>query len=312
MTTSAASLACSSLLVLVVIIVCGSTWAASESSCAVGMAKTSEDLSMTAGIPRVQDWPHRPVFLKASKETKILGFEEDGKILPLGVPFEFETPLFKGEMLVRLRNATSAGAESHDAYFAGRKRLMQTVVQGQFKQPVSMNNVFVGSVFKEPMRLVPPPAILRILQAIIRRTSPGVILDLASPQPKVMSLYAGSAQTISIDKPGLEPDIMATDLPENMNLIGKVFKSIKHRKNHLSCPKKAAQYQFDTEHVYTLHHFDDVMDYAKYTVKMPMYEYDLSKALGPQPMSLSAVTTFGEVMFHIDVWHERVYNMRFP
>jgi hypothetical protein len=32
--------------------------------------------------------------------------------------------------------------------------------------------------------------------------------------------------------------------------LGKVFKTSKHRKNHISIPKKAVQHQFDTDHVY--------------------------------------------------------------
>jgi len=306
------------LITLLIVVMCGTTAASTttvtpDNAWAKKSRGNSEEgaSQTTASIPRVEDWPHRPVFLKASEDTQVLGLKE-GEALPLGVPFEFETPLFKGQMLVRLRNATSDGTESHDAYFKGRKRLMQTVVQGRFKKPVSMDEVYVGSVFKEPILLVPSPSFMRIMQSVLRRTAPGVVLDLASEQPKVVTLYAGTAQTFSIDKPGAEPDIMATDLPENANLIGKVFKSIKHRKKYLSSPKKAAKYTFDTDHIYTLHHFDHAMDYAEYKMKLPMYDYDLSKAIGPQPMSLSAVTTTGETMFHFDVWHESVYKMRFP
>lgn len=304
------------LFTLLIVVMCGTT-AASTTSVTPNKpwANTGPSISVEGGseprVPRVEDWPHRPVFLSASENTQILGLEED-EALPLGIPFEFETPLFKGRMLVRLRNATSVETESHAKYFSGRKRLMQTVVQGRFKKPVSMDEVYVGSVFKEPIRLVPPPSIMRIMQSLLSRAAPGVVLDLASEQPKVVTLYAGTAQTVSVDKPGAEPDIMAADLPENTNIIGKAFKSIKHRKNYLSIPKKAAKYNFDTEHVYTLHHYDHAMDYAEYKMKLPMYNYDLSKAIGPQPMSLSAVTTSGETMFHFDVWHESVYKMRFP
>eukprot|EP00428_Durinskia_dybowskii_P020384 CAMPEP_0170205210 /NCGR_PEP_ID=MMETSP0116_2-20130129/2144_1 /TAXON_ID=400756 /ORGANISM="Durinskia baltica, Strain CSIRO CS-38" /LENGTH=289 /DNA_ID=CAMNT_0010455591 /DNA_START=105 /DNA_END=971 /DNA_ORIENTATION=- len=259
-------------------------------------------------LPPVEDWPHRPVFVKASDETKILGRDEN-EALPLGVPFEFETPLFKGQMLLRLRNATSDEIESHGAYFSGRKRLMQTVVQGRFKKPMGMDEVYMGSLFSEPLRLVPPPSMARMIQAMISSVAPGVVMDLASEKPRVVTLYAGTTQSLSVDKPGTEPDIMAVDLPENTSILGRIFKTSKHRKNYLSIPKKAAQHQFDTEHVYTFHHYDHAMDYAKYTMKLPFYDYDLSKAIGPQPMGLSAVTSSGEIIFHFDVWHENVYKM---
>jgi hypothetical protein len=256
----------------------------------------------------VKHWPHRPIYLKASGETKVFGIPED-EALPLGVPFEFETPLFKGSMLVRLRNAKSDDPEKHDAYFQGRKRVMQTVVQGRFKKAVNMADVFVGSIFKEPIHLAPPPFFMSVLQ----RVFPGLILDLASKTPKVVTLYAGKAQTISVDAPGDEPDIAAVDLFENVSRsFGDKFKSIKARQRKLSSPHKAAKYHFDPENVYTLQIYDETMDYGTYNVRLPFYgNFPFSKFLGPQPMSLSAVTTTGDLLYHFDVWHESVHLLKY-
>jgi hypothetical protein len=258
-------------------------------------------------IPGVKHWPHRPIYLKASGETKVFGIPED-EALPLGVPFEFETPLFKGSMLVRLRNAKSDDPEKHDAYFQGRNRVMQTVVQGRFKKAVNMADVFVGSIFREPMHLVPPPFFMSLLQ----RVFPETILDLASKTPKVVTLYAGNAQTISVDAPGDEPDIAAVDLLENVTRsFGDKFKSIKERKRKLSSPHKASKYRFDPENVYTLQIYDETIDYGTYNVRLPFYgNFPLSKVLGPQPMSLSAVTTTGDLLYDFDVWHESVHLLK--
>lgn len=263
-------------------------------------------------IPGVKHWPHRPIYLKASGETEVFGIPED-EALPLGVPFEFETPLFKGSMLVRLRNAKTDDPEKHDAYFQGRNRVMQTVVQGRFKKAVNMADVFVGSIFKEPMHLVPPPFFMRLLNALFQRVAPGAILDFASKTPKVVTLYAGTAQTISVDAPGQEPDMTAVELFENVSLsFGDKFKSIKERKRKLSAPHKAAKYHFDTENVYTLQIYDDSMDYGTYNIRLPVYgNFNLSQAIGPQPMSLSAVTTTGDVLYDFDVWHESVYHLKY-
>lgn len=301
-------LAIYSFVLLLVTIMCQTK----PASAAVGAVTENGRSSPRATLlPPLEDWPHRPVFVKASNETKILGVN-DNEALPLGIPFEFETSLFKGRMLLRLRNVTSDDTKSHGGYFSDKKRLMQTVVQGRFKKPLRMDEVYMGSIFSERLRLVPPPSMTRMIQAMISSVAPGMVMDLASDKPKVVTLYAGTTQTLSVDKPGAEPDIMAADLPENTHAIGKIFKSPKHRKNHLSVPTEAAKYNFDTDHVYTFHHYDHAMDYAKYTMKLPFYDYDLSKAVGPQPMGLSAVTTSGEIIFHFDVWHESVYKMRFP
>jgi hypothetical protein len=259
-------------------------------------------------IPGVKHWPHRPIYLKASGETKVFGIPED-EALPLGVPFEFETTLFKGSMLVRLRNAKSDDPEKHDAYFQGRNRVMQTVVQGRFKKAVNMADVFVGSIFKEPLHLVPPPFVVSLLHRII----PGLILDFASKTPKVVTLYAGTAKTISVDAPGDEPDITAADLFENVSRsFGDKFKSIKERQRKLSSPHKAAKYHFDPKNVYTLQIYDETMDYGTYNMRLPFYgNYPLSKTLGPQPMTLSAMTTTGDLLYDFDVWHESVHRLKY-
>ena len=278
-------------------------------SALITMASAStKSVTKVDQIPGVKHWPHRPIYLKASGETEVFGIPED-EALPLGVPFEFETRLFKGRMLVRLRNAKTDDPEKHDAYFQGRNQVMQTVVQGRFKKAVNMADVFVGSVFKEPMHLVPPP----FFKSLFKRLAPGAILDFASKTPKVVTLYAGTAQTISVDAPGQEPDITAADLFENVSRsFGDQFKSIKERKRKLSSPHKAADYQFDPENVYTLQIHDESMDYGTYNIRLPVYgNFHLSQALGPQPMSLSAVTTTGDVLYNFDVWHESVYRMKY-
>jgi Protein of unknown function (DUF1769) len=273
-------------------------------------------------LPRVSQWPHRPVFLQAGTNTEIL-HQSPHQALPLGVPFEFETPLFKGKLLVRFRNVKSDDKASHDAYFDGNNRVMQAVVQGRFKKPVSMANVYAGSIFKEPLSLVPPPLFMRMLKVLFHRMSPGAILDFASRQPKVVSLYAGAAQTLSIDLPGQEPDMTAPQLPEcvpgrrNDHITGyeridRVFESVAERKRKLSKPEKAARYNFDTDHVYTMEIHDDFMDYGAHNIKLPVYgHFNLIQAIGPQPMSLSAVTAQGEVMYDFIVWHESVYRRKF-
>jgi hypothetical protein len=111
------------------------------------------------------------------------------------------------------------------------------------------------------MHLVPPPLFMPLLTSLFQRVAPGAILDFASKTPKVVTLYAGTAQTISVDVPGQEPDMTAVGLFENVSRsFGDKFKSIKERKRKLSAPHEAAKYHFDTENVYTLQIYDESMD----------------------------------------------------
>jgi Protein of unknown function (DUF1769) len=297
----------------------------------------------------VTAWPHRPVYLQAASTTHVLnvpaaghkskknGNVDDEQALPLGVPLEIDTPLFQGRILIRFRNAKSDDQASHDAYFNGdstssnnrtqqpgaphHKRLMQTVVQGRFKKSISMADVYVGSIFREPIKLAPPPSLLQVIQAVLGRTTPGIVLDLASKRPRVMSLLVGGAtQTIRVDTPGDEPVVTTSvDYDENIGeaLLGRPFRNVRHRQRHLNQPSTAARYFFDPHKVYTFHSYSETMDYGTYTMKLPPlyphhhHHYQLDQVIGPQPMSLAAVVpSTGETIFHFDVWHESVYRQK--
>lgn len=261
-------------------------------------------------LPPARDWPHRPVFVSAGADTAASpGL--DGGPLPLGVPFRIETPLFAGRVLVRFRHAPSDDPTSHDAYFAGRRRLMQTVVQGRFKRPgLRMSDVYVGTVFDRELDGPPPPYMTKILDAILRRVAPGLVLDLSSSRPRVLALLAGAAQTVSIDPPGEEPSMTAVDVEENVaDVLGTEVGTASRRVRRLGHPRKASAYVFDTDHVYTFHTYDDAMDYGRGTMRVPLYgEYDLKPSVGRQPLSLTAVTAGGEILYDLRIWHESVQD----
>eukprot|EP00571_Detonula_confervacea_P000914 CAMPEP_0172329514 /NCGR_PEP_ID=MMETSP1058-20130122/60923_1 /TAXON_ID=83371 /ORGANISM="Detonula confervacea, Strain CCMP 353" /LENGTH=647 /DNA_ID=CAMNT_0013046693 /DNA_START=75 /DNA_END=2018 /DNA_ORIENTATION=+ len=258
-------------------------------------------------LPKMKpaSWPHTSVFVQAGSNTKVIGMSNDQPV-PLGVPFEIDSPLFKGKMLLRFRNIKSDDPESHSRYFKGRRRLMQTVIQGRFKQSVNMSEVYTGSIFAQPLAAAPPPRMAKIMNAVLGRIAPGLIMDLSSESPKVIALLAGAAQTMSIDSPGNEPDITLPGLEENVaSVLGKNVATKSKRRKHLGNPKNAASYEFNTESVYTFHTYDDTMDYARGTMRLPLYgDYDIKPSIGRQPLSLTAVTQSGEILYDLRVWHE--------
>jgi hypothetical protein len=303
----------------------------------------------------ISQWPHQTILLQVGVNTHFLNTattttssapvasvstatEPHQQSLPIGVPIDFETALFRGQFMIRLRNNTSDDPKSHDDYFRDRKRVLQTVVQGKFKKSIAMSDLYVGTVFRQPMKYAPPPFFMRMLRGLFQRIAPGAILDFASDKPRIISLYAGSAKAISIDVPGQEPDIRSIDLTESIANLDKVQqqqellvlsngkrKSRKNRKNAslintdpsewsiadrkriLSNPDTASHYIFDTEHVYTMEVYDDAMDYGKYEIRLPIYgNFNFSEAIGVQPMTFTAVTKQNEIMYDFALWHESV------
>jgi Protein of unknown function (DUF1769) len=263
--------------------------------------------------PNPVHWNHRPVYLCPSDGTLARSDASyDAKRgLPLGVPFEFETSVFTGTMLIRFRSVPSdnANSKSQQDYFHGRRRVMQIVSQGKFKKPTKMSDLYFGCTFSEPLAWRPPPSMQRILNAAFKRIAPSIKMDLSSQKPKVLGLYGGSVQTMSIDLPGEQPDITSVDIPENTHRVfggtGRWTNSPSERKKLLSSPEKASQHTYDTDHVYTFHTYDDSMDYGSYCLKLPVFgKLSFGFALGRQPVTISAVVKDGSPMYSFQVWHE--------
>lgn len=236
----------------------------------------------------------------------------------VGVPIEFESELFRGKFLLRLRNAqTCEHPDLSEAYFAGRKRLLQYIIQGRFLvDDLSMAAVHSSVEYERKLAMAPPPFLDHIIQAIFRRTLPGIFMDLTSDRPKITVMLAGSAQQLAIHAPGQEPDILrSVNIEENTTALSTVWTAIcqykaqeqdeddddnnlscsKLRRRHLSNPENAKKYKFDTDFVYTFHMYDDFLDYANYQICLPMGlgTFDLARVLGGQPSTFAARVSTG-------------------
>lgn len=286
------------------------------------------------GLPSPLAWRNRPVYIKADEEgtsTRILNgddsasMEDDDGSLPLGMPIPFESDLFKGRILFRIKNVASPSSDSA-GYFEGKKQLWQCIVQGRFKAPVAMHELYTGEVYDQPLANLPAPNIMRMVGTFINMMVPGIQFDITSQdRPKVLALYGGAAQSMRKDLPGAEPDIRSFDIDEETTLIHsptkssspstngssrsgreRAFHSVSARKRNLSHPKHAAKYVYDTDHVYTLDQYNQIFDYGTYTANFgPSIVVDMTETLNGQPMTIGAVTEDGRWMFRFKVFHER-------
>jgi hypothetical protein len=296
-------------------------------------------------LPHPEEWHYRPLYIQAAGATKCeSNSNSTSTSLPIGIPINFESDLFKGKILIRIRDAdvnahhrdfdpsvTKSIGDDMKNYFKGKRRLRQYVVQGQFKKSINMSELYYGDFYEKPLRLVPPPIIEKTLKAVFNRIAPGIIMELTSEKPRVIVLMAGVAKKFSIDLPGNEPDIMGINLPENTSLIdidlGKEgdstvearssakdsspgFESDLQRKKKLSKPKHAAKYCYQPGKVYTFEHCDDVIDLSTYSIKIPIIKsMGLAKILGPQPTTIRASNIAGDQsIFNFNIFHERIYE----
>ncbi len=255
-------------------------------------------------LPNVRSWFNRPIYLQANEEdTNCPG---DSSTLPLGTSIDFESNLFRGKVLIRVRNVTSNVPKDHSSYFNGRRRLKQFIVQGTFKEALKMSDVHFGDIYGKPLKM---SSVVHFVVPLLRKVIPGVVMDLSSDNPKILVLMAGEAKMMSVNHPGSEPDIADPNLMEDVNLLG--FKSVKERKKALGTPRTASKYKFDPDLVYTMEFYDDVIDIEAYSVRIPMLgNVCLKPYLDMQPFNFAALTIDDKFLFQFRVYHEALVGYK--
>lgn len=267
-----------------------------------------------ADLPEPWDWPHRPVLVCANTPVSP-SLTVDPKYgngpCPLGVPFRFESDLFEGQCLVRLRNVpNSESPDGDDAYFSGRRRLFQTVVQGRFKEALSVADVLTGHEFVKPLQHLPHPWILKAATTLIGKLAPGADIRVLGPQPTMLAGMAATSQIVRGDEPGNEPDIASTDndLQEDCSLFGGKFSngdiSAGGRKLHLANPERARQYTYDTETVYSFDFYQNLLNCATYSLDLGVANINMAPVLNGQPIQCLCKTTDGRYLWSFQIWHE--------
>ena len=260
-------------------------------------------------LPHPSEWPNRPIFLGADdRVVKVNGYDI-GQSLPLGKAIEFETDLFKGCFYLRLESITpddENDLEMHTAYFNGRKRFYQFVIQGQFKENnLTFEDVVFGDFYDRPLKGIPHGRLGKLLKKFMEAISPGIIFDIFDDkQPKVLAPL-GSHQTISVDLPGQQPTDFE-NIIENTTLLGN-FGSREERRKILSKPKYAQKYPISTEHVYTIEGYDHTMDFGTFHQVFigGIKKQDLVPSLDGQALSLGMYSRKLRCFFRFPLWHER-------
>ena len=273
-----------------------------------------------ADLPPRTEWPHGPVFfcvnIPVSPKLQAHVDKNNGP-LPIGVPFAFSSELFEGHCLLRLRGLTSSDDPDGDgAYFAGRRRQFQVIVQGRFKESLSLDEVLTGHEFVRDFHHLPHPWILKSASKLIRKLAPGAEIHIVGDHPPTMlAPLAATAQVVRGDEPGNEPDIVRAgqhdqdDVQEDCTLLGGKFASSRvstaSRKLHLSYPSRAAQYTFDTETVYTFDFYQSLLNCCTYSLDLGVAKVGMSRILNGQPIQcLAKSRSDGRYLWSFQIWHD--------
>ena len=252
-------------------------------------------------LPNIHRWINRPLFFKPGKGTSSSTKRQEDGSLPFHTPVDFDGDLFSGKIFMRVRNLTSStdNDNDNDTYFQKRRRTKQIIIQGQFKERISCDNVWFGDTYEKPLNI---SSVANLAIPMIRRLIPGVQIDFVE-NPRVMVLLGGESRTVSVDTPGNEPNVMGEMRENNTKSFGN-FLSLKHRRKMLRNPKTASKYYFDPEYVYTFQLYDDVIDLCDYSFKMRLGKVKLLKMMNYQPFTFAARTSDDRSIFSFKIFHE--------
>jgi Protein of unknown function (DUF1769) len=133
---------------------------------------------------------------------------------------DFETPLFEGTLLVRLRHvkggstSTNPQAAKYDdniGYFAGLNRRYQVVVRGKFKREVPFTDLVAGSVMDRPYGRLPPKWIMKGAIKVLSFFAPQLEVELECVRPKTMAPLGSTPQALIVQKVGPQDALTSLD-----------------------------------------------------------------------------------------------------
>lgn len=269
--------------------------------------------------PPAETWPQRPLHIVSEADYAKCEVRGEARFNS-EEPFAFETPIFSGICLCRFRNlepAPEASAERGErlkAYFHKKKRTFQVIIQGQFKRELQMDTVVTGHEFSAPLVNIPGALFLKAILRVLKRMSSSIDVQIFGLRPYVYASLCGTAQAMSVDAKGEEPDITCIEgVPENCTRLGGAFAnrrravSVKKRKKMLSSSKIARNFIFNTTDVYTFDCFQHVFVPHTYELNLGFRCIDLTQHLNNQPAQIMAKTSASnEYLYCFSLWHEKL------
>ena len=262
-------------------------------------------------LPDVDKWQHKPLFICVNSpvipnQVPDYGVGE----LPTGVPFKFSSDLFEGTCLFRIKGCKSDNPEGDREYFDGRKRIYQSVVQGRFKEEVSVADVCTGHEFARPLKNLPHPFILKTATSFISKIALGCNIEIHTSQPFMEATLLGTSQVVRGDEPGNEPNITCNEIEEDCSVFGGDFSngnvSSSRRKRIFSNPAKCKQYTFDTDTVYTFEFYQNLFDVKSYSLDLGFIKLGAINVLSGQPIQWLGKTRDGRYLWSFQLWHSKL------
>lgn len=281
-------------------------------------------------LPPVNMWPHRPVFVRSSPRS-VTQRTVDGWASASGPVFrrnhpnaradereasvpvntetamEFETELFAGKILCRFKGVDKTASKTPESFYSRKRCTFQVLVQGKFKERIRADQLVTGGEFYHPFENVPPKSLVYAGQQFFMQLTPGLEVDMLADPPYYYAPMASTVSILAAHENGQVPDI-TSDIGENTRLFGGKFAerevSLNERSRIFSDAQQAANYEFNTEDVYTFDYFQNVLLFDDYCLDIGIAKRMLHTHLVGQPINFFAKTKDGRYAYSFEIWHQ--------
>jgi len=300
---------------------------------AVGRESFGRTTAATRGrraLPPATTWPHRPIFVRASPRTKTTALDgwasERGPVLksergrgvkapsaidanaPVNTEsaMEFETELFRGKIVCRFKGVEDAHTKTSSEFYRVKKCTFQVLVQGKFKEKVKVSDMLTGGEFDRAFENIPPRTLVFAGEQFFKLLTPGLSVDMLCDVPYY---YAPLGSTLSVLAAHAEEDAPepTAEIGEDTRRFGGRFatpKTIDERCAIFSDPSENEEYYFNTEDVYTMDYFQNVLLFDEYVLDVKVTQLPLARCLNGQPISFFGKHRDGRYAYSFEIWHE--------
>eukprot|EP00210_Caulerpa_lentillifera_P003431 g3274.t1 len=233
-----------------------------------------------------------------------------------GNSFYFESELFRGEAQL----FCSGSSTTPVSLFSGMKRKSWFIIRGKFKQCVNFDDVLIGQEFTQPLSALPGLSILGTVMSMATALNPTYQYQL-TPHPVFLTKLVATAQIINIARKGEEVSLM--EAKEDMRLIGgegggAYFTNstdsgdplpATQRKRLMSQSKNRKNFVFDSDHIWTFHFWQHVLDLERFELDIRIKRISLLPILNGQPLRLMARHQNGTRLWDFALVHRDLHEL---
>ena len=235
---------------------------------------------------------------------------------------DFESDLFEGSLLLRLRFSEGTTKERYDdskGYFAGMNRRYQAVVRGRFKKVIPFTELVTGFQFNRPCGQLPPKWILRSGLKVISFFAPQLQAKFEGCRPYSFTPLGSTPQSISVEAEESdliedfreEPTLVSNTLTGEVSLAASSLHRARARKKTFDklYVQKSPDPKTDLSRIYTFEFLQHLFNFENFSIELGsmLGSVQLEDILDGQPLQVMA-THGDERLWSFDIWHECLWE----